>query len=96
MPRKKGLRIFAVECIRAIEPLTSPSKPSNRELASSYGIFAGQPHATAVLRFIAKRARWVAEEIWHPEQQSRWLEDCRYELRVPYSDNRELLMDILK
>ena len=98
---KKGLRSFAVECIRTVEPLTKPAKAIaestlNRELASSYGIFAGQPHATAVLRFTAKRARWVAEEIWHPEQQSRWLEDGRYELRLPYSDDRELLMDILK
>jgi len=98
---KKCLRIFAVECIRAVEPLTKPAKTVaestlNRELASSYGIFAGQPHAIAVLRFTAKRARWVAEEIWHPEQQSRWLEDGRYELRLPYSDDRELLMDILK
>ena len=98
---KKSLRSFAVECIRTVEPLTKPAKAIaestlNRELASSYGIFAGQPHATAVLRFTAKRARWVAEEIWHPEQQSRWLEDGRYELRLPYSDDRELLMDILK
>lgn len=98
---KKGLRIFAVECIRAVEPLAKPAKAVtestlNRELASSYGIFAGLPHATAVLRFTAKRARWVADEIWHPQQQSRWLEDGRFELAVPYSDDRELLMDILK
>ncbi|MDP2266136.1 MAG: YafY family protein [Thiobacillus sp.] len=98
---KKGLRIFAVECIRAVEPLAKPAKTVaestlNRELASSYGIFSGKPCAIAVLVFTAKRARWVAEEIWHPEQQSRWLEDGRYELRLPYSDDRELLMDILK
>jgi proteasome accessory factor C len=98
---KKGLRIFAVECIRAVEPLSKAAKAIaestlNRELASAYGIFAGKPRATAVLVFTAKRARWVAEEIWHPEQQSRWLEDGRYELHLPYSDDRELLMDILK
>jgi predicted DNA-binding transcriptional regulator YafY len=98
---KKGLRIFAVECIRAVEPLTRPAKAIaesnlNRELASAYGIFAGKPRATAILVFTAKRARWVAEEIWHPEQQSCWLDDGRYELRLPYSDDRELLMDILK
>ncbi len=98
---KKGLRIFAVECIRAVEPLTKAAKTItestlNKELASSYGIFAGLPHATAVLRFTSKRARWVAEEIWHPEQQSCWTDDGRYELRLPYSDDRELLMDILK
>lgn len=98
---KKGLRIFAVECIRAVEPLTKSAKvvadaTLNRELASSYGIFAGLPHATAVLRFTAKRARWVADETWHPQQQSNWLDDGRFELRVPYSDPRELIMDILK
>lgn len=97
---KKGLRIFAVESIRAVEPLAKPTKTvaestPNRELASSYGIFVGLPVA-AILRFTAKRARWVAEEIWHPQQQSRWLEDGRYELSVPYSNDKELIMDILK
>ncbi len=98
---KKGLRSFAVECIRAVEPLSKAAKAVphatlDRELGSSYGIFAGPPVATAVLRFTPKRARWVAEESWHPRQQGRWLEDGRYELRLPYSDDRELLMDILK
>ena len=99
--RKKALRTFAVECIRSIEPLAKaaksvPEATLDRELASAYGIFAGKPRATAVLVFTARRARWVAEEIWHPEQQSRWLADGRYELRLPYSDDRELRMDILK
>jgi len=98
---KKGLRIFAVECIRAVEPMTKAAKTIaestlNRELASSYGIFAGTPRATAVLVFTVQRARWVAEEIWHPQQQGCWLDDGRFELRIPYSDDRELLMDILK
>lgn len=98
---KKGLRIFAVECIRQAEQHSKPAKAIpestlNKELGSSYGIFAGKPIATAVLRFTTKRARWVAEETWHPRQQSRWLEDGRYELSIPYSDPRELIMDILK
>jgi predicted DNA-binding transcriptional regulator YafY len=98
---KKGLRTFSVECIRQADALNKPAKAVpestlNKELGSAYGIFAGQPAATAVLRFNARRARWVAEETWHPQQQSRWLEDGRFELRVPYSDPRELIMDILK
>jgi len=38
----------------------------------------------------------VADEHWHPQQQSLVLEDGCYELRIPYADPRELIMDILK
>jgi predicted DNA-binding transcriptional regulator YafY len=51
---------------------------------------------TSVLRFTPERARWVADEHRHPPQQSRMLEDGGYELRVPYADSCELVMDILK
>lgn len=99
--KKKGLRIFAVECIRAVEPLARaaksvPESTLDRELANAYGIFAGKATAIAVLVFTAYRARWVAGEVWQSQQQARWLDDGRYELRIPYSDERELTMDILK
>ena len=45
--------------------------------------------------FSAKAARWVADERWHSQQQGRFLPDGRYELKVPYSNSRELLMDVL-
>lgn len=98
---KKGLRIFAVECVRRADVLDKPAKnisatQLDKELAAAYGIFAGKPAATAILCFTPKRARWVADEIWHPQQKSRWLDDGRYELSIPYSDPRELVMDILK
>ena len=99
--QKKAVRIFAVECIRSVKASDKPARAVaeailDRELGSAYGIFGGTPTAVAVLVFTAHRARWVADEIWHPKQQSRWLEDGRYELRLPYSDARELAMDILK
>ncbi len=98
---KKALRIFAVESIRHADALNKPAKAIpdttlDKELGSAYGIFAGKPTATAVLRFTAHRARWVANETWHPQQKSRWLDDGRYELSVPYSNDKELVMDILK
>ena len=65
-------------------------------MASAYGIFSGKADKTAVLRFSAERARWVADERWHPQQVGQFLTDGSYELRIPYRDERELVMDILK
>ena len=98
---RNALRSFAVERITAAKALPQrcrdiPEKQLDAHYASSYGIFAGKPKHTAVLRFTPERARWVADEHWHPQQQDRFLEDGRYELRIPYSDPRELMMDILK
>jgi predicted DNA-binding transcriptional regulator YafY len=38
----------------------------------------------------------VADEQWHPEQHGEWCADGSYILSLPYSDHRELLLDILK
>ena len=55
-----------------------------------------KPKQVAILRFTPERARWVAAESWHPEQQSNFDQDGHYILEIPYSDDRELVMDILK
>jgi len=99
--QRNGLRSFAVDRLREAQQLDQAAQDIaegklDAHFASSYGIFAGAPKHTAVLRFTAERARWVAEEQWHPQQQGRILEDGSYELRIPYSDPRELSMDILK
>src|SRR3546814_1413660 len=67
----------------------------DQHLAGSYGIFSGPPKGVATIVFSAKAARWVADEHWHSQQQGRYLADGRYELKVPYSAPRELLMDVL-
>lgn len=97
---KQALRSFALERIRQAKPLQAkarniPDKQLDDYFASAYGIFAGKPKHTAVLRFSAERSRWVAEETWHPAQKGRF-EKGRYILEVPYGDSRELVMDILK
>ncbi len=99
--KRRGLRSFALERIRDARPANAPAREIDdneldRHFADAYGIFAGQPTHVAVLRFSPEHARWVAEEEWHPRQEGRWLDDGRYELRVPYSDSRELVMDVLK
>ena len=99
---RNDLRSFAVDAIVHSEVLEGETAidvdPSVLKAATqhSYGIFSGAPKARARLRFSAERARWVSGEVWHPEQVGRWRKDGRYELEIPYSDDRELIGDILK
>lgn len=98
---RHGLRTFALDAVSSAEQLAQPAREVATEQldayhASAYGIFSGPARQTAVLRFQPHRARWVAAEQWHPEQQSRWLEDGCYELSIPYRHAPELVMDILK
>lgn len=163
---KKALRSFAVDTIRGAIPTgkkarTISDKTLDTELGNGYGIFAGRKTRWAKLRFSPERARWVANEQWHPKQKTRFevpgdtnvgcfqppaspetcvslqvadsatpglgdpmdgrgrtvpgatieqveprreqrsrkpgtTEDNYYILEIPYSDDRELIMDILK
>ena len=49
-----------------------------------------------MLRFEPVRARWVSRENWHPSQEGHFELDGAWILRVPFSDPRELIMDILR
>ena len=98
---REALRSFSVD--RIIAPRSGDGRARdldedalNAHLAASYGIFAGAPKGWATMHFSAKAARWVADEHWHSQQQGRLLPDGRYELKVPYSAARELLMDVLQ
>lgn len=98
---RKGLRTFSIDRVRSAQELdgaadTVPDEELDAYFASSYGIFSGKANKTAVLRFSRERARWVADERWHPQQAGQYLTDGRYELRIPYRDERELVMDILR
>jgi proteasome accessory factor C len=98
---REGLRTFALDAMEGarvldVQSLDVPEAELEAHYADSYGIFAGAPSRVAILHFSARRARWVAKERWHRDQEGRVLPDGRYELRVPYSKTPELLMDILK
>ncbi len=99
--QRNAIRSFAVDALQQVEVLPKPAlnKPDSlldKELASGYGIFSGAKTRHAELRFSPERARWVAQEQWHPEQQGRFDEQGFYCLTVPYSQQPELIMDILK
>ena len=96
---RQEMRMFALDGIQEVQPDKSvcieiAEAELDTLLASSYGIFSGTAMHTAVLRFSAKSARWVASEQWHPNQIASWCGDGRYQLEIPYADARELLMDI--
>jgi len=98
---RAALRTFALDAIHDPQPqddaaIEVSQTEMDRHYASAYGIFAGPSEQTAVLRFTPERARWVAQEHWHAQQQSRWLPDGSYELSLPYSHPAELVMDLLK
>jgi predicted DNA-binding transcriptional regulator YafY len=98
---RNGLRIFSVDRIHAARELDRPAQEVPEQdlrehFASSYGIFAGRASRHAVLRFSPERARWVADERWHPEQVGQYRTDGSFELTLPYRDERELVMDILR
>ena len=98
---RNALRIFSVDRIIRATVLDAPAfdvaeKELEEHYASAYGIFGGKADKTAVLRFTRDGARWIADEKWHPQQEATWLPDGRYELRIPYRESRELVMDIMR
>lgn len=98
---RKELRVFAIYNIsssKILEQTAESIDPQQLEefLTSSYGIFSGTVQHIAVLEFSKSRAKWVADESWHLNQQSQWLDNGNYQLSIPFNDSRELIMDILK
>ncbi len=98
---RQGLRSFSIDAIQALVVAAEPAvevdeAELNCELESGYGIFSGAETRQAVLRFSPQSARWVSRETWHPEQVGEYDTDGYYILRVPYSQDTELVMDILK
>lgn len=98
---RKSLRNFALDAIAQAKILDTPARDvSDAQLDAifgpGYGIFSGGTVRWARLCFTAERARWVAQEQWHPLQEGKHQAGGGYLLRIPYTDHRELIMDILK
>lgn len=98
--RVDGLRLFALDALRDVSDTGRPARTVARKhleesLGSGFGIFGGKADKTAVLRFSDEAARWIATEAWHPRQRVHH-EGGRLILEVPYSQSRELAMEILR
>jgi predicted DNA-binding transcriptional regulator YafY len=99
--RVDALRRFALDAIEQAQRLDEPARELplakvQAEMDAGYGIYAGGRRQWATLRFDAHAAQWASREEWHPQQQGRWRPDGSWEMRVPYADATELVMDILR
>lgn len=98
---RNGLRSFALDAMEQAHVVEVPAQEVDGQVledfvGQGYGIFSGGEVQWARLRFTEERARWVAHETWHPKQQISWLPDGRMEMRLPFTDLRELTLDVLR
>ncbi len=99
--RTDSLRRFSLDAIKHAELLDTKAKEVaaktlEAEMDGGYGIYAGAKRHWAKLVFGAQAAQWVSREEWHPEQRGEWLADGSFELQIPYIDETEIAMDILR
>lgn len=98
---RDDVRSFSIDAISRLEVQDAAAKEVavkniDQVVGTGYGIFNGAAQAWAKLKFTPERARWVAGETWHPMQESAFDADGSYVLSLPYSDDRELIGDIMR
>jgi len=99
--KAEGLRMFALDAIENANSITNPAISASLELIDSligrdFGIYSGGERQWAKLKFNAVQARWVQAEIWHPEQKNKINEDGSLIIEIPFSNSKELMLDILR
>ena len=99
--KQEAMRSFSMDAIQKAAVLSKTSKSLakkdlNEFVGQGYGIFAGSNVRWAKLKFTVERARWVSRELWHPQQKATVQADGSLILEVPFTDIRELSMDILR
>ena len=99
---RQNLRSFSVDAVQAATVIESDrakyidDTELEKTLGAGYGIFSGSEIKQAILKFSPKAARWVSGEKWHSQQQGKMEEDGSYILKIPYSADTELVMDIIR
>jgi predicted DNA-binding transcriptional regulator YafY len=99
--QKKELRDFALSRIKSIGPsaekITLPENlPSIKEYTrKTFGIMQGDEAREICLKFAPSVARWVSEQIWHPQQKASSEKDGSLSLIFPVANFREVKRRIL-
>lgn len=98
--KRSALRTFSLSRVQSVTPAETtyvsiaPDK-LREHFDEGYGIFAGKAPHMAILRFNSEVAWDISLQQWHPRQIAEWEGDC-YILKVPYSNDQELIQDILR
>ena len=97
---RNDLRTFSLARIEKLTILNESasvlsSEQLNTYFTEGYGIFSGSAKHTALLRFSPEIAHEIAMQQWHPNQLGSW-DKGDFLLTLPYSDDRELIQDILR
>jgi predicted DNA-binding transcriptional regulator YafY len=98
---RNDLRSFAVDAMQKVSMTPTPAQEIetaslDAHLGAGYGIFSGVADKSAILRFEPTAARWVAAERWHAKQSHKLEPTGHLVLTVPYANEPELVMDILR
>lgn len=98
---RQDVRRFAIDAIQRAVILRGAAQEISAEildqqLGNGYGIFSGGVQKRAVLRFEPEIAQWVSNERWHPDQEQQIDFAGSLTLTVPYAEEQELVMDILR
>ena len=99
--QREALLRFALDAVDSAQILEAaaqelPLAEVAAHMDAGYGIFGGQATQTAHLLFSEEAARWVAKEEWHPQQQAQLQADGQLALTLPYANETELVMDLLR
>lgn len=99
--KSEDMRRFALDAVEEATALDVKAKDVSlkrveEELDGGYGIFAGNKVKWATLLFSADAAQWVQKEEWHPQQKVQMQPDGRLQMELPFVDQTELLMDVMR
>ena len=96
---RQRIALCAIENRRSAESVGVDIPPTGADLMPAMSLSRksrGGDAQRAKLRFTAERARWIAAEIWYPDQKGSFDAEGRYLLELPLRDDRELVLDILR
>ena len=99
--KAEGLRMFALDAIEEASSLKEGTQAVAKKqveelIGRDFGIYSGNNRQLAKLLFTPRQAPWVRSETWHADQVGQTTDDGSYLLTIPYSDQRELILEIMR